>query len=145
MLKAGDAAPDFTLETDRGEKVTLSQLRDKPVVLFFYPKDDTPGCTIECKEFRDARASFDAKAHVFGISPDDRASHEAFREKFGLNFPLLCDAGHAIADRFGVWGPTKWGVGIQRTTFVIGTDGRVAKVFENVSPQGHAQEVLNAL
>lgn len=145
MLHAGDTAPDFTLETDDGEKVTLSKLRDKPVVLFFYPKDDTPGCTIECKEFRDARASFAAKAHVYGISPDDRASHEAFREKFGLNFPLLCDLGHAIADRFGVWGPTKWGVGIQRTTFVIGTDGRIAKVFENVNPQGHADEVLAAL
>lgn len=145
MLEAGDSAPEFTLETDRGETVELAKLRDKPVVLFFYPKDDTPGCTIECKEFRDARAAFDAKAHLFGISPDDRASHEAFRDKFGLDFPLLCDHGHAVADAFGVWGQTKWGVGIRRTTFVIGKDGRIARVFENVNPQGHAAEVLAAL
>lgn len=145
MLKVGDSAPDFTLETDRAAKVTLSQLRDKPVVLFFYPKDDTPGCTIECKEFRDALPSFADKAHVFGISPDDRASHEAFRDKFGLNFPLLCDVGNQVADRYGVWGKTKWGEGVLRTTFIIGTDGRIQRVFEGVSPQGHAAEVLAAL
>lgn len=145
MLKVGDLAPDFTLETDHGAQVTLSSLRDKPVVLFFYPKDDTPGCTIECKEFRDASESFAGKAHVFGISPDERASHEAFRDKFGLNFPLLCDIGHEVADRFGVWGQTKWGEGILRTTFVIGTDGRIRHVFEGVTPQGHAAQVLSVL
>jgi len=145
MLKVGDLAPDFTLETDSGTKVVLSEHRDKPVVLFFYPKDDTPGCTVECKEFRDARDAFALKAHVFGISPDDRASHEAFRDKYGLNFPLLCDIRHEVADRYGVYGQTKWGVGVLRTTFIIGTDGRIQRVFESVNPQGHAAEVLAAL
>lgn len=145
MLQVGDTAPDFTLETDRGDAITLSQFRDKPIVLFFYPKDDTPGCTIECKEFRDARAEFAKKAHVFGISPDDRASHEAFRDKYGLNFPLLCDIGHKVADSYGVWGQTPWGTGILRTTFVIGVDGRISQVFKEVSPQGHAAEVLATL
>lgn len=145
MLKVGDSAPDFTLETDRAAKVTLSDLRDKPVVLFFYPKDDTPGCTVECKEFRDASPHFASKAHLLGISPDDRASHEAFRDKFGLNFPLLCDIGHEVADRYGVWGATKWGEGVRRTTFIIGTDGRIQRIFPDVSPQGHAAEVLSAL
>lgn len=144
MLQAGDKAPEFTLETDKGEQVTLSQLKDRAVVLFFYPKDDTPGCTIECKEFRDYSQKFEGKVHVFGISPDDKASHEAFRDKFGLNFPLLCDPGHKIADRFGAWGTTKWGEGILRTTFII-KDGKIARVFEKVKPQGHAEEVLSAL
>jgi peroxiredoxin Q/BCP len=144
MLKPGDDAPDFSLPTDAGETVTLSALRDRPIVLFFYPKDDTPGCTIECKEFRDARPQFEEKAHVFGISPDDAASHQAFRDKYALNFPLLSDAGHAVADRYGVWGETKWGTGILRTTFVI-RDGKIARVFESVKPQGHAAEVLAAL
>src|SRR5450755_2852079 len=109
LRQTGEPAPEFTLETDQGEQVTLSSLGDKPVVLFFYPKDDTPGCTIECKEFRDARASFNERAHVFGISPDDVASHQAFRDKYALNFPLLSDPGHKIADQFGVWGPRKNG------------------------------------
>ena len=144
MLKVGDKVPDFTLETDSGQSIKLSTLNDRPVVLFFYPKDDTPGCTIECKEFRDARTAFETKAHVFGVSPDDRDSHQAFRDKFGLNFPLLSDPGHKVADRFGVWGKTKWGEGILRTTFVV-KNGTVARVFEDVKPQGHAAEVLDAL
>jgi peroxiredoxin Q/BCP len=144
MLKVGDAAPDFTLQTDAGSAITLSSLRDKPVVLFFYPKDDTPGCTIECKEFRDARPQLEHTAHLLGISPDDRQSHEAFRDKFGLNFPLLSDLGHAVAERYGAWGTTKWGTGILRTTFII-RDGKIAQVFEQVKPQGHAQQVLEAL
>jgi len=86
ILSEGATAPNFTLHSDQGEKVSLSALQDKPLVLFFYPKDDTPGCTIECKEFRDARADFQAKAHVFGISPDDMASHQAFRDKYALTF-----------------------------------------------------------
>src|SRR5579859_4266928 len=145
MLKEGDAAPDFTLETDAGQKVTLSAQTGKPVVLFFYPKDDTPGCTIECKEFRDARAQYLDRAHVFGISPDDVASHQAFRDKYALNFPLLSDPGHAVAEKFGVWGPKKTGSeGIHRTTFVI-REGKVARVFTDVKPEGHAQEVLAGL
>jgi peroxiredoxin Q/BCP len=146
-LNEGDTAPEFTLKDDHGNDVTVSSLAlqtDRPIVLFFYPKDDTPGCTIECKEFRDARAAFAERAHVFGISPDDAASHEAFRDKYGLNFPLLCDVGHAVADRFGVWGPKKSGVGILRTTFVL-RDGKVARVFRDVKPEGHAQEVLAAV
>ncbi len=143
--KPGDAAPQFTLLDEEGRTVSLASLRDKAVVLFFYPKDDTPGCTVECKEFRDARAAFLAKAHVYGISPDDMASHQAFRDKYALNFPLLSDPGHAIADQYGVWGLKPSGnQGIFRTTFIL-KDGKVARVFETVKPEGHAAEVLAAL
>lgn len=145
LLIAGETAPNFTLQTDLGADVTLSALQDKPLVLFFYPKDDTPGCTIECKEFRDARSAFEAKAHVFGISPDDVASHQAFRDKYALNFPLLSDPGHRVAEQFGVWALKKSGTeGIHRTTFVI-RDGKIARVFTEVKPEGHAAEVLAAL
>ncbi|MEI9938881.1 MAG: peroxiredoxin [Pseudomonadota bacterium] len=145
ILSEGATAPNFTLQTDQGADVTLSALQDKPLVLFFYPKDDTPGCTIECKEFRDARSEFEAKAHVFGISPDDVASHQAFRDKYALNFPLLSDPGHGVASQFGVWGPKKNGSeGIHRTTFVI-RGGKIARVFSDVKPEGHAAQVLAAL
>jgi peroxiredoxin Q/BCP len=145
LLNAGDRAPDFQLQTDEGRSVSLSTLSDKPTVLFFYPKDDTPGCTIECKEFRDARADFVSRAHVFGISPDDVASHQAFRDKYALNFPLLSDPGHRVAEQFGVWGLRKNGSeGILRTTFVI-QGGKIARVFGDVKPEGHAAEVLAAL
>jgi thioredoxin-dependent peroxiredoxin len=144
-LKEGDAAPDFTLQTDQGREVSLSALRGKPVVLFFYPRDDTPGCTIECKEFRDAREKFLERAHVLGISPDDLESHQAFRDKYALNFLLLSDPGHRVADQFGVWGPKKTGKdGIHRTTFII-EDGQITRVFGDVKPEGHASEVLAAL
>jgi len=145
ILDEGALAPTFTLKTDDGTDVTLSELHDKPVVLFFYPKDDTPGCTIECKEFRDARGEFIERAHVFGISPDDMASHQAFRAKYALNFPLLSDPGHRVADQFGVWALKKSGnEGIHRTTFVI-RGARIARVFKDVKPEGHAAEVLAAL
>jgi len=145
ILSEGQIAPNFTLQTDEGTDVTLSGLTDKPVVLFFYPKDDTPGCTIECKEFRDARSAFEAKAHVFGISPDDVASHQAFRDKYSLNFPLLSDPGHRVAEQFGVWAMKKSGTeGIHRTTFVI-RDAKISHVFTEVKPEGHAAEVLAAL
>lgn len=145
IATAGTPAPDFTLDTDDSQRITLSSLTDKPVVLFFYPKDDTPGCTIECKEFRDARDAFDAKAHVFGISPDDVVSHQAFRDKYALNFPLLSDPGHRVADLYGVWALKKNGSeGIHRTTFVI-QGGKIARVFTEVKPEGHAAEVLAAL
>ena len=145
ILSEGQSAPNFTLQTDRGVSVSSSALADKPIVLFFYPKDDTPGCTIECKEFRDARAAFESKAHVFGISPDDVASHEAFRDKYALNFPLLSDPGHRVAEQFGVWALKKNGSeGIHRTTFVI-HDAKIARVFTEVKPEGHAAEVLAAL
>jgi len=145
LLEAGAPAPTFTLKTDAGSDVTLSELRDKPIVLFFYPKDDTPGCTIECKEFRDAKPELEARAYVFGISPDDQASHRAFRDKYALNFPLLSDPGHRVADLFGVWGPKKSGnEGIHRTTFII-SGQKIARVFKEVKPEGHAAEVLAAL
>jgi peroxiredoxin Q/BCP len=145
ILSEGALAPNFTLQTDDGQDVTLSALLDLPIVLFFYPKDDTPGCTIECKEFRDARAAFEGKAHVFGISPDDTASHQAFRDKYALNFPLLSDPGHRVAAQFGVWALKKNGTeGIHRTTFVI-RGGKVLRVFADVKPEGHAAEVLSAL
>lgn len=145
ILREGDPAPQFSLQTDHGAVVSSSSLGDKPVVLFFYPKDDTPGCTIECKEFRDARAQFEAKAHVFGISPDDVASHQAFRDKYALNFPLLADPGHQVASQFGVWAMKKSGSeGILRTTFVI-KEGKIARVFADVKPEGHAAEVLATL
>jgi peroxiredoxin Q/BCP len=144
MLKAGDKAPNFSLETDRGNTITLAELGDKPVVLFFYPKDDTPGCTIECKEFRDALPKFEAKAHVLGVSSDDRASHVAFRDKFGLTFPLLVDVGGKVAQEFGVWAETPYGTQNKRTTFILrGTT--VDRVFDQVKPEGHADEVLKAL
>ncbi|HSY23342.1 MAG TPA: peroxiredoxin [Polyangiaceae bacterium] len=118
---------------------------ESPSFLFFYPKDDTPGCTIECKEFRDARVEFENRAHVFGISPDDVSSHRSFRDKYALNFPLLSDPGHKVADQFGVWGLRPNGKeGIHRTTFIL-RGGKIARVFVDVKPEGHAAEVLAAL
>ena len=111
MVTQGNIAPDFTPETGRSEKVTLSKLRGRQVVLFFYPKDDTPGCTIECKEFRNAAPKFEGKALVYGMSADDRASHEAFRDKLSLNFPLLCDAGHKVMRRLWRLGTAQVGRG----------------------------------
>jgi len=107
-------------------------------------RDHTSGCTIECKEFRDALPKFEGKAHVFGISHDDRASHEAFRDALRLNFPLLSDPGGAVAERFSVWEQTQWGPQNKRTTFII-RGKRIVRVFENVEPQGHADEVLAAV
>lgn len=142
----GSVAPDFTLATDAGTPLTLSALRGRPVVLYFYPKDDTSGCTIESCEFRDLVPRFDAgKAQVLGISPDSVASHVKFRDKYSLNFPLLADEGHGVAERYGVWqqksmyGRKYWGNA--RTTFVIDAEGRIARVFEKVKPAGHAAEV----
>lgn len=146
----GSPAPDFTLDSDRGERVTLSALRGRPVVLYFYPKDDTSGCTIESCQFRDLLPRFAASAaFVFGISPDSVASHEKFRDKFELTFPLLADVGHQVADAYGVWQEkSMYGrsyMGVARTTFVIGRDGRIAHVFEKVQPDGHAAEVAEVV
>lgn len=146
----GTLAPDFTLDTDAGTPLTLSSLRGRPVVLYFYPKDDTPGCTVQSCEFRDAMPRFqDVDAQILGISPDDVSSHVTFRDKFELPFPLLADVGHPVADLYGVWqekslyGRTYWGN--VRTTFLIDRDGRIARVFEKVKPEGHAAEVAEAL
>ena len=125
MVRDGDEAPDFTLKSDRGEDVTLSSLRGRPVVLYFYPKDDTPGCTVEACEFRDAFPRFKgSKAIILGISPDSVKSHQKFKGKFDLPFTLLADEDHAIAEKYGVWQKkSMYGrtyMGIARTTFEIG-------------------------
>ena len=143
-------APDFTLQSDSGTSVTLSGLRGRPVVLYFYPRDDTPGCTVEACEFRDAWGDVEkAGAVVIGVSPDDVPSHGRFRTKFQLPFPLLADPDHRVAELYGVWGEkSMYGrtfFGILRTTFVIDPGGRVRQVFERVKPKGHAARVLEAL
>jgi thioredoxin-dependent peroxiredoxin len=150
MPKMGDAAPGFTLPSDRGEDVSLESLRGRPVVLYFYPKDDTSGCTTQACEFRDSWSEVQARgAVVLGVSPDGIASHERFRDKFSLPFPLLADEDHAVAEAYGVWGEkSMYGrkyQGILRTTFIIDPAGRIAHVFEKVKPKGHAAEVLDAL
>jgi thioredoxin-dependent peroxiredoxin len=149
-LKEGDPAPDFTAPTDEGRELSLSDLRGRKVVLYFYPKDDTPGCTIESCEFRDAHPRFAAlDAVILGISPDDVRSHHKFRQKYDLPFTLVVDEGHRIADQYGTWGrKSLFGVkydGVLRTTFVIGRDGRIARIFRSVKPKGHAEEVERAL
>ena len=149
-LKVGDHAPDFTLPASNGKTVSLSDFRGKKtVVLYFYPKDDTPGCTTEACDFRDNWTTVSAEAEVYGVSPDSVKSHEKFREKFQLPFPLLADDGHAAAERYGVWALKKFMgreyMGVERTTFIIGPDGKVARVFRKVKPAGHAAEVLDAL
>jgi peroxiredoxin Q/BCP len=150
MLHVGDPAPDFTLDTDDGSSLSLSDLRGAPVVLFFYPKDDTAGCTIESCEFRDLVPRFtEVRAQVLGISPDPVKSHAKFRDKYQLNYPLLADVEHAVAERYGVWqqksmyGRKYWGN--MRTTFVIDAEGRIAHLFEKVKPEGHAAEVAEAV
>lgn len=138
MVEKGSHAPDFTLASDQGEQVSLSDLRGRRVLLYFYPKDDTPGCTIQACDFRDAMPRFEGvDAVVLGVSPDSVESHAEFRAKFGLNFPLLADEDHSVAEAYGVWGETKWGVGIQRSTFLIEPDGTVGEVWRNVTPEGH--------
>ncbi len=138
MVEKGSHAPDFTLASDQGEQVSLSGLRGRRVLLYFYPRDDTPGCTIQACDFRDAIPRFEGvDAVVLGVSPDSVESHAEFRAKFGLNFPLLADEDHSVAEAYGVWGETKWGVGIQRSTFLIEQDGTVGEVWRNVTPEGH--------
>jgi peroxiredoxin Q/BCP len=150
MLKEGATAPAFSLPSDDGGTVALKDLRGRKVVLFFYPKDDTSGCTAEACEFRDSWAAVKRQgAVVLGVSPDGVKSHGKFKEKYDLPFPLLADEDHAVAEAYGVWGEkSMYGrkyFGILRTTFVIDEAGRVAKVFEKVKPRGHAAEVLAAL
>lgn len=150
MLSEGDTAPDFELASDTEGTVRLSELRGRRVVLYFYPEDDTSGCTKEARGFRDAREDYAAEdVVVLGISPDDVASHERFRDKLGLNFPLLADPDHSVAEAYGAWGRKKiYGrerEGILRTTFVIGSDGRIERIYRNVKPAGHADEVLEDL
>jgi thioredoxin-dependent peroxiredoxin len=150
VLAEGDPAPDFTLTSDSGDRVQLSDLRGKPVVLYFYPKDDTPGCTKQACGIRDAYGEFErAGAVVLGVSPDDEGSHVKFKNKYELPFTLLADTDHSVSEEYGVWreksylGKTYWGV--SRSTFVIDADGNVKKVMHNVKPARHADDVLAAL
>jgi peroxiredoxin Q/BCP len=150
VIEEGQPAPDFELPSDSGETVKLSALRGKPVVLYFYPKDDTPGCTTQACGIRDAYGEFErAGAVVLGVSPDDESSHGKFKSKYDLPFTLLADTDHAVADAYGVWGEKKYMgrsyMGVNRSTFVIGRDGNVVKVMENVKPATHADDVLAAL
>ncbi len=150
MVAEGKPAPDFALTTDDGSTVKLSELRGKPVVLYFYPKDDTPGCTAQACGIRDAYGEFeDAGAVVLGVSPDGEASHAKFKEKYELPFTLLADTDHAVADEYGVWGEKTFAgktyMGVERSTFVIDPDGNVGRIFRKVKPDEHADQVLDAL
>ena len=149
-IEEGKKAPAFTLHADDGSKVKLSELKGNPVVLYFYPRDDTPGCTKEACAFRDRQDEIKALgAQVFGISPDTVESHVKFRDKFSLNFPLLADPDHAMADKYGAWREKnmygKKSMGIQRSTYLIGADGKVAKLWKRVKVDGHDQQVIDAL
>jgi peroxiredoxin Q/BCP len=150
MIQEGQPAPDFELTSDSGERVRLSDLRGKPVVLYFYPKDDTPGCTAQACGIRDSYEEFGERgAVVLGVSPDDESSHVKFKEKYGLPFTLLADPKHEVAEKYGTWvekkmyGRDYWGV--ERSTFVIDRDGTIAKVMRKVKPDTHAADVLAAL
>ena len=149
MVKEGNAAPVFTAKNANGETVRLKDLRGQNVVLYFYPKDDTPGCTKEACSFRDAFAKFKKRGiEVIGVSPDSEASHKKFAAKYKLPFTLLADPDHSIADAYGVYGEKKFMgrtyMGVKRMTFLIDEKGKIKKVFEKVKPEEHAQEVLDA-
>jgi thioredoxin-dependent peroxiredoxin len=149
-IEEGAKAPDFNLPADDGTKVKLTAFKGTPVVLYFYPKDDTPGCTKEACAFRDQKAALvKLGANVFGVSADDVASHVKFRDKFKLNFPLLADTDHKIAEKYGAWREKnmygKKSMGIQRSTFLIDRDGKVAKVWKRVQVDGHDEDVIAAL
>ena len=150
MVKEGQKAPDFALASSEGGEVSLKDLRGKPVVLYFYPKDDTPGCTKEACAFRDTQAAIKKKgAVVLGVSGDSLESHDKFRKKYKLNFPLLADPDKAVAKKYGAWGEKvmygKKVTGMIRSTFVIDGEGVVRKVFPKVRVDGHADKVLEAL
>jgi peroxiredoxin Q/BCP len=164
LVTEGDTAPDFTLPDQDGNPVTLSELRGQPVVLYFFPKADTPGCTAQACGVRDHRADYEgAGARVLGVSPDTVAAQRKFAVKYGLDFELLADEDHDVSELYGVWGEkemygkvrgraaaegearpaSRWGV--QRSTFVIDPEGKIAKVFPKVSPKTHDEIVLEAL
>jgi len=150
VVEEGAPAPDFELTSDEGTTVRLSELRGRPVVIYFYPKDDTPGCTKQACGIRDNYDAFGERgAVVLGISPDDESSHVKFKQKYGLPFTLLADPDHKVADQYGVWGERslygKKYMGIERSTFVIDAEGNVAKVMRRVKPDTHAEQVLDAL
>ena len=146
MPKVGEVAPDFTLTSDKGDSVSLSALRGGPVVLYFYPRDDTSGCTAESCSIRDDYDAYQqAGVTILGVSPDSVASHVRFKEKYQLPFSLLADEDHSVLEAYGAWGMRKERMGVLRTTFLIAPDGKIAHVFEQVKPQGHSTEILAAL
>jgi thioredoxin-dependent peroxiredoxin len=150
VVEEGQEAPDFTLPDQEGNPVTLSDLRGQPVVLYFYPKADTPGCTTQACGIRDHRADYERSgAKVLGASPDTVTAQRKFADKYGLDFTLLADENHEVAELYGVWGEKKmYGktyMGVERSTFVIDPDGKVAKVLPKVSPKTHDEVVLEAL
>ena len=150
MVEEGKPAPDFELTSDSGAKIKLSDFRGKPVVLYFYPKDDTPGCTKQACGIRDDYDSFQQRgAAVLGVSPDAESSHVKFKEKYGLPFTLLADPSHAVSEEYGVWVEKSFSgrkyMGVERSTFLIDSQGNVAKVMRRVKPDTHAGEVLAAL
>jgi thioredoxin-dependent peroxiredoxin len=150
LVEEGQEAPDFTLPSQDGDEVRLSDLRGRPVVLYFYPKADTPGCTAQACGVRDHRSDYESSgARVVGVSPDTVTAQRKFADKYGLDFTLLADENHEIADLYGVWGEKKmYGktyMGVQRATFLIDAEGKVAKVFPKVSPKTHDEVVLEAL
>ena len=150
MVSEGQEAPDFTLPDQDGDEVTLSDLRGQPVVLYFFPKADTPGCTAQACGVRDHRNDYaNSGARVLGVSPDTVTAQRNFADKYGLEFTLLADEDHDVADLYGVWGEKKmYGktyMGVTRATFLIDPEGRVARVFPKVSPKTHDEVVLEAL
>ena len=150
IVSSGDTAPDFTLESDSEGTITLSRLRGRTVVLYFYPKDDTPGCTVQACDFRDALPRFEGvDAVILGVSADDVASHRAFREKFGLTFPLLADLGGTVSALYGVWGERdvdgRTLMGIERSTFVIDPEGAVQEAWYGVDARGHMEKLAELL
>jgi peroxiredoxin Q/BCP len=149
-IEAGQPAPDFVAQSDPGEQVRLSELRGRPVVLYFYPKDDTPGCTIEACAFRDRKDELARRGiALLGVSPDGVESHRRFRDKHGLNFPLLADPDRGIAGAYGAWRERekdgRTSMGLQRSTFLIDADGVVRKVWRKVDVRGHDREVIDAV
>jgi peroxiredoxin Q/BCP len=147
---AGTPAPAFSLADEAGTLRSLQEYRGKPVILYFYPKDDTPGCTTEACNFRDDYSAYiDADVTILGVSPDSPASHAKFKKKFELPFHLLSDQTHQVCEAYGVWGQKKFMgreyMGVLRTTFLVDANGVIRKVFENVKPADHSAEVLAAL
>ena len=149
MLKEGDDAPDFQTRDENGQEVKLSDFRGQKVALYFYPKDDTPGCTKEACSFRDNYSTVEENGiKVLGVSLDDEASHQAFISKFNLPFTLLSDTDHSVSDAYGVYGEQTWGdkkyMGVARKTFLIDEEGKIKKVFDKVNVEAHADEVVEA-
>ncbi|HSG25185.1 MAG TPA: thioredoxin-dependent thiol peroxidase [Anaerolineales bacterium] len=150
QLKVGDYAPDFVLNDEAGMKHSLAAYQGQPVILYFYPKDDTPGCTTEACNFRDDYSAYeDADVVILGVSADDEASHLKFKEKFDLPFSLLADTNKEVVNKYGVWGKKsmygKEFEGIHRTTFLIDAEGKIARIFEKVKPSTHSEELLNEI